>query len=38
MKQLEDERSRAGRLEKALREAIWNKKSVIVLKGEESSG
>ncbi len=35
MKQLEDERTRAARLEKALREAIWNKKSIIVLKAQE---
>ena len=36
MKQLEDERARAARFEKALREAIWNKKKVLALKIEDT--
>lgn len=35
MKQLDDERARASRFEKALREAIWNKKKVLTLKTSE---
>ena len=35
MKQLEDERARASRFEKALRQAIWNKKKVLTLKTQE---